>query len=133
MKLLTGPALALLTTAGLAALPAAAPASRAVVAGYKTCHLSAYQAEHMGAGYIVNGQYRVRGVTCARGKQVIKAFHACRRAHGGAKRGRCPATASVLGFHCTEGKRTTSGTEFTANVVCSRGTKRVQHYYTNFL
>lgn len=125
-------ALALALVAGLALVPASAPASRAHAAAYRTCHMSAHDAEHMGAGYIANGQYKVQGVSCAKGKQVVKAFHACRKAHGGAKYGRCPATASVLGFHCKEGKRTKVPGEFTAQVVCSRGSKRVQHYYTNF-
>lgn len=128
----TGPALAAAAVAGLALVPASAPASRAHAAAYKTCHMSAHDAQHMGASYIVDGQYKVQAVSCAEGKKVIRAFHACRRAHGGAKRGRCPVTASVLRFHCRE-KRTVSGGVLTGAVTCTRGSRKVFHYYSNFL
>lgn len=132
MPLRTGPALATVVVAALAFAPASAPASRAHAAAYRTCHMSAHDAQHMGASYIVDGQYKVHAVSCAEGKRVIRAFHACRKAHGGAKRGRCPATASVLRFHCRE-KRTVSGGVLTGAVTCTRGSRKVFHYYSNFL
>jgi len=123
----------LAAVAALVAVAAAPGTARmAHMASYKTCRMSATQAQHMGAGYIVDGQYKVQKVSCARGKDVIRAFHKCRAAHGGKVRGRCPRSTSVLGFHCREGRRTSNGTEFTAAVTCVDGSRRVFHYYTNF-
>lgn len=116
------------------ALAAAAPAVSAAPASaaYKGCRMSAGEAQHMGASYIVDGRYKVQRVSCATGKKVIRAFHACRAAHGGWKRGKCPRSASVLGFRCRE-KRTVQGGVLTGSVTCARGDRRVAHFYSNFL
>src|SRR4051812_40920217 len=66
----------------------------------------------LGATYVTS--LSVRGVSCARGKSVVRRFHACRRAHGGAK-GRC--RSRVAGFRCSERRRSIA-TQFTATVAC---------------
>lgn len=120
----------MLAVAGAGLALGAVPGAGA--AATRNCRMSASQAQHLGPSYIVDGRYKVRGVTCATGKRVIRAFHQCRRAHGGIKRGRCPRSASVLGFHCRE-RRSANSTEITGKVTCRRGGRRVSHYYTNFV
>jgi hypothetical protein len=70
----------------------------------------------------------VHRVTCSKGKKVIRAYHKCRRASGGAK-GRCHHR--VLRFRCSE-RRTVGHGQFTAKVTCTRGSRRVRHTYTQF-
>ena len=53
------------------------------------------------------------------------------RAHGGIKRGRCPYTTSLLGYHCRE-KRGSIPTQTTGKVTCRRGSATVFHTYTQF-
>jgi hypothetical protein len=74
---------------------------------------------------------KVTGTSCKRGKLVVRAYHDCRRAHGGIKKGRCPYSVSVLGYHCRE-KRGSIPTETTGKVTCRRGNATVIHTYTQF-
>ncbi|MCW2992373.1 MAG: hypothetical protein JWM73_2967, partial [Solirubrobacterales bacterium] len=67
----------------------------------------------------------VAGTSCANGKTVVRAFHKCRKAHGGIT-GRCPV--KVLGYRCKE-TRTTGPQQISSKVVCSNGSRRVGHYY----
>lgn len=76
-----------------------------------------------GDGYIVN--IKVTRVSCATGHKVAKKQRSCRLANG--KRGKC--TKRVLGFKCTEGKRNSISTQFTAKVSCKNGSKRVSFVY----
>lgn len=87
------------------------------------------QERSFGPTYVTS--LRVIGTSCKRGKEVVRAFHACRRAHGGIKRGRCPYSVSVLGYHCRE-KRGSIPTESTGKVTCRRGRATVIHTYTQF-
>src|SRR3954447_19812204 len=87
-------------------------------------------------GYVT--YLKVRNMSCKASYPVLRAFHRCRHSHGGG-RGRCPQSASVKGFHCTEGKRTynarrpSKATELDGTVTCTRGSHRIVHYYTQFL
>lgn len=80
--------------------------------------------DSFGVTYV--SQLRVTNTTCLKGKRVVRAFHQCRKANGGI-RGRC--TTRVLGYRCTE-NRTTIATQFSSRVVCTYGTRRVVHTYT---
>ena len=76
-----------------------------------------------GDGYIVN--IKTRGVGCKTGHAVAKAHRSCRLAQG--KRGTC--TRKVKGYSCSEGKRNSISTQFTAKVSCKNGSKRVSFVY----
>ena len=67
-------------------------------------------------------------VTCAKAKSVVKAFHRCRRANGGAK-GRC--VSRVQGFRCTE-TRETIPTQFDARATCRDGVRAIRFSYEQF-
>lgn len=67
-------------------------------------------------------------VTCTKAKSVVKAFHRCRRAHGGAK-GRCPSR--VQGFRCTE-TRESIPTQFDARATCRDGSRAIRFGYEQF-
>jgi hypothetical protein len=108
-------------TAALALIPSGSASAGA-------CNIHG-QERDFGPTYITS--LRVTGTSCRRGKQVVRAFHACRRAHGGIKRGRCPYTTSLLGYHCRE-KRGSIPTQTTGKVTCRRGSATVVHTYTQF-
>jgi hypothetical protein len=71
---------------------------------------------------------KTKNVSCGKAWKVIKAFHACRKAHGGA-RGHC--NSRVKHYKCDEGKRdnVVAGVRYRANVVCKKGAKKVKHEY----
>jgi hypothetical protein len=116
--------------AALATAALAAP-SGSVAASSKICKLSVSASEHLGPSYVLyaagKGGYKVSGTSCATGKKVIKAFHSCRYKHG--KSGKC--TSKVSGYKCTEKRPAALSipTEFTGNVTCKSGSKRVIHTY----
>ena len=113
----------LLAAAALVLLVAAAPASAA-----RNCKLSTSEQRNLGATY-VQTPLKVKGVTCGKGKKVVKAFNACRKANGGAD-GRCPRRA--LRFRCTESRFNKLSTQYDSRVTCKRGGKRVLFTYTQF-
>jgi hypothetical protein len=108
------------------AVPAVAGA-----ASTRTCTLTGREAQRLGPTYVatVTGRptYKVRNVSCATGKSVIKAFHACRLKKG--KEGHC--TTRVLGYRCTETRPSSlrSPISFEGDVKCTSGTKLVSHHY----
>ena len=114
----------LLILAGLALLAPAALGSGGAQAAAR-CRLGAAEQRHLGATYVTS--LSVSSTSCARGKDVVRAFHRCARRHG--LRGRC--TSPVLGYHCTE-RRSGIATQYTGKVTCSRGRARVVHTYTQF-
>lgn len=67
----------------------------------------------------------VKGVSCARGKALIRAFQDCRPG----KKGRC---ARVDGFACTEERFNAIPSSYDSDVTCAKGAKRVTHRYTQF-
>jgi hypothetical protein len=87
------------------------------------------QERSFGPTYVTS--LRVSGTPCRRGKAVVRAFHDCRRSHGGIKRGRCPYSVAVLGYHCRE-KRGSIPTQVTGKVTCRRNGATVIHTYTQF-
>jgi ribosomal protein L3 len=118
--------------AAVLALIAAAATLPAQAASTKTCHLSGQEAQHLGPTYVTDqgkAIYRVRGTSCANGKKVIKAYHSCRKT----QTGRC--VKKVLGFACRETRSNQlmiggKVAGFDASVVCTKGSARVSHKYT---
>jgi hypothetical protein len=87
------------------------------------CNISGKQ-KSLGASYVTS--LKVAGVTCAKGENTIKAYHACRKAKGG---GVCGSPGG--GFSCKEGKRAkVPGVQYSATVKCRKGAKRVKSSYT---
>lgn len=114
------PSLRSSAAAGLAGLLLAlAPGSAAA----RTCDVRR-DAGSFGVTYVTS--LKVSGTSCARGKQVIRAFTACRKAHGGVK-GRC--NRRVLGYRCRE-RRSSIATQFSSRVTCRAGARRVIFTYT---
>jgi hypothetical protein len=99
----------------------AAAAARPAAHAARSCHPPKYP----GQGYFTS--LEVTRVSCATGKKVTLAHYRCRIKHG--RKGRC---ASVLGYRCTERRRSIP-TEFTSRTTCKRGTKKVVYTYEQFL
>ena len=108
--------LAALTLGSSAAEAATADASRACSVGNSRSY---------GTTYVLS--INVRNVRCARAREVVRAFHACRPG----KAGRCDRR--VLGFRCSESRFNRSSQSYDSRVTCRRGAKVVKHLYTQFL
>jgi hypothetical protein len=90
----------------------------------RSCHLSTHDQRHSGASYVTS--LSVRHTSCSNGKAVVRAYQACRRAHGW--RGKCGHR--VKGYSCKRHILDSSPVQYDARVTCSRGGKRVWHTYT---
>ena len=112
----------LLATTLLAVLVTAAPAQ----AELRRCSLAGKE-RRLGATYVTS--LKVSGISCRSAEDVVKAFHRCRRANGGAD-GRC--TRQVSGFKCTESRFNKISTQYDARVSCRRTGKRIDFTYTQF-
>ena len=120
--------IALATCALIAAIPtvAAAPASGPTATASRACGLGDKERRTFPPATYVNS-ISVRNVSCRKGKRVTRAFHACRRSHGGAN-GRCPNR--VQRFRCRETRSGVPGVQYNGRVVCRRGGKKVVSTYT---
>ena len=98
----------------LLALPATAPARGCSVKGKE---------RKLGATYVT--AVSASGISCSGAFDVVKAFHRCRRARGGAD-GRCPR---FNGYRCSE-SRTSSPTQYDSRATCRKGSRRVVQQYT---
>jgi hypothetical protein len=108
--------------AAVAALCAAAMAVSTAPAAAKTCDIGNSRA--YGTTYVT--AISVTGVSCSKGKRVIRAFHACRPG----KSGKC---ARASRFRCSERRFNKSRQSYDSDVTCKRGSKRVTHTYTQFI
>ena len=81
----------------------------------------------LGTTYVTS--LKVSHVSCAAAKRVVKAFHACRRAHGGVK-GRC--AKRVSGYRCSERRGDTIPTQYSAKVTCTRSPRSIRFNYTQY-
>lgn len=90
----------------------------------RTCNISGIERK-LGPTYVTS--LSVRGSTCRGARDLVKSFHRCRYASGGRK-GRC--RRRVAGFSCSERRFTGSRVQYDARVTCKKGTKRVNHVYT---
>ena len=102
------------------ALPA--PASAAL----RGCSVAGKE-RSLGATYVTS--LRVQSTSCRRAERLVRAFHRCRRAAGGAD-GRC--RRRVDGYSCSEQRPRRGPTQYDARVLCRRGGRRVHHAYTQF-
>jgi hypothetical protein len=110
-----------LTTAGGAV--ASSPGAQAHAA--KGCSLSSKEQKNgLGASYVTS--LNVSGTSCATGKAVVRAYHACRRAHGW--KGKCGH--KVKHYRCSRRILDSTSFQYDAKVTCKRGSKRVVHTYT---
>lgn len=81
----------------------------------------------LGTTYVTS--LKVEHVGCAKAQRVVKAFNACRRAHGGVK-GRCPSR--VLGYRCTETRGASIPTQYSAKASCKDASRVVRFAYTQY-
>jgi hypothetical protein len=113
-------------TSRLALLLVAATAATLVVftapAAAKSCDVG--NTRGYGTTYVV--KIGVSGVSCAKGKSLVRAFQACRPG----KSGKC---ARVSGYRCSERRFNKSPQSYDSNVTCKKGGKRVTHTYTQFI
>jgi hypothetical protein len=115
---------AALAAAALLALPFALPAQAAT----KKCNVQR-DSDKYGPSYIT--ELKVTNTTCARGKEVVRAFHKCRHRNGG-RDGRCPKRARPEGYRCTE-TRSKIATQLTGKVTCTKSRAKIVHSYTEFI
>jgi hypothetical protein len=96
--------------------------------GFTPCDINGQQ-QDLGASYVTS--LKVQGVSCAKAKKVIKAYHQCRHQSGGPA-GNCDH--KVLGFSCKDGRRTgVPNVQYNATAKCrkvSNPSKRVKSSYT---
>jgi len=121
-----GPAL----VSAVCALSLAAPLSASAdhwptATAAKTCDIGSVERK-LGPTYVTS--LTATGTSCGAAKRLVKAFHACRKAHGGVK-GHC--TNSVQGYRCKE-RRSTIPTQFSSKVTCTKSGSKVVHTYTQF-
>ena len=118
--------LALAATVLVTAIPAAASADGPSASASRGCSIKGQQRDFPPASYVTS--LRVFNASCRKGKSVIRGYHKCRKANGGAN-GRCPNR--ILRFRCTEGAReAVPGVQYNAKVTCRRGARKIVSTYT---
>lgn len=121
----TAIAVATALTCSAAAMASAGPA-RPVARAAGGCRTYLMPRWHnLGPTYVE--QLSVSNTSCASGANVIKSYNQCRLKAGGAK-GFCHST--VLGFHCSEKRPTTSPVQFIAKARCTKGRELVTFTYS---
>ena len=105
----------------LLAVPASAAAPEAGAAG--NCSVRGKE-RSLGASYVL--KLSTRRVTCANARDFVKRYHRCRFRNGGRK-GRCTRLSR---FRCEERRFNRIDISYDANVLCTRGAKRIRHTYT---
>jgi len=117
--------LALCAVVGAGALAAGSAGADDPGAGKRAaCDISGQQTD-LGASYVTS--LKVKNTSCKKGAKVIKAYHQCRKANGGAD-GRCHSR--VEGYKCEEGDRESTPAQYNAKVKCKKGAKKVKSTYT---
>jgi hypothetical protein len=102
---------------------AASPQAQTSGVTLTPCDISGKE-RSLGASYVTS--IKVAGVTCTKGENVVRAYHACRKDKGGAVCG-----SPGLGFKCKEGKRAkVPDVQYSATMKCRKGSKRVKSSYT---
>jgi hypothetical protein len=115
---------AITALATLAVLMTAIAAPTARSASGTTCRLSESERYPHVTKPTYNLSLKVRGTSCATGKKVMKAFHACRSVTGV----RC--TKKVLRSWSCTGKKTASiPSQFDGSFTCTYGSRRVDSAY----
>lgn len=134
MNSITSPRLlrAFAVSACLAVVGLSGAQSPAFAAKTKTCSVKTspkYPNKNPG-GYFTS--LKVRGVSCASGRNLMTKYYRCRTKNRKGIEGRCKRGTRINGLKCTEsrprsGRR--AGVEFNARVTCTKGSKRVVHTY----
>jgi hypothetical protein len=108
-----------LAVTAVAAIPAGASSATAPTAkaAKSACSLSASEQRHLGASYVYT--LNVTNLSCDKGKRLVKKFHECRHANGGAD-GHCN---SVKGYSCNTKILDEAPTQFSAKAKCEKGSK----------
>jgi hypothetical protein len=101
----------------IAAIPAGASPAKAGTAKSACALSAAEQNGSLGADYVYS--LRVQNLDCGKAKRLVKKFHECRHANGGAN-GHCSA---VKGYSCTEKKLDSSPQLLQAKAKCTKGSK----------
>ena len=110
--------------AAVAAIATAIGAPAAQSASSTKCKLSAKERYPRVTKPTYNLAVKVRGTSCATGKRVVKAYHACRSVKGV----RCSKKV-LRSWRCTGKKTSTIATQFDASVTCKYGSRRVVASY----
>jgi hypothetical protein len=139
MLAMEAPVLVVRSPRGLCAAVALAVAGCALAAGtggaaQPNAHTSATKScdirsvgRKLGTTYVTS--LKVEHVSCAKAQRVVKAFNACRRAHGGVK-GHC--TSRVLGYRCTETRGDSIPTQYSSKARCKDASRIVRFAYTQY-
>jgi hypothetical protein len=117
--------LVLVAASALTVVLAVAHADAAPAARTKSCDVSSV-ATRLGPSSVAS--LTVTRVSCETGIRVVRAFHACRLAHGVS--GRC--VRLVRGYACAE-IRTNAPTQFSAKVTCNQDRASGVHRYTQVI
>jgi hypothetical protein len=119
-------AVAIAVGCALAAGTGAAAQPAAPISATKSCDIRSV-GRKLGTTYVTS--LKVQHVSCAKAQRVVKAFNACRRAHGGVK-GRCPSR--VLGYRCTETRGASIPTQYSSKASCKDASRIVRFAYTQY-
>ena len=112
-----------LAALAIAAIPAGADQAKGGAAK-SACSLSnAEQNGSLGADYVYS--LNVRNLDCGKAKRLVKKFHECRHANGGAN-GHC---SSVKGYSCKEKKLDSSPQLLQAKAKCEKGSKQFKQTF----
>lgn len=106
----------------LTAPPTGSAAAGPVAQASKSCNVGSGRG--YGTTYVT--ALSVRRTSCAAGKEVVRAFHACRPG----KKGRCHRR--VLGYSCSERRFNQIRTQYDSKVTCKKGSRVVKHSYTQW-
>jgi hypothetical protein len=116
-----GIALGLVLAIGaIAAIPAGA---NSTASKSTACSLSAHDQRHLGASYVYT--LKVKNLSCDKAKNLVKAYHECRHANGGAD-GTC---SGVSGYSCNEKILDQAPTQFSAKATCKKGSKKFKQTF----
>ncbi len=121
-RILSVLACALIATA-IAAIPAGASPAKAGSAKSACSLSSAEQNGSLGADYVYS--LSARNLDCGRAKRLVKKFHECRHANGGAN-GHC---SGVKGYSCSEKKLDSSPQLLQAEAKCTKGSKKFKQTF----
>lgn len=101
-------------------------ANSVATASSRGCDLTPHQQRHLGASYVTS--LKVSGVSCRKGRKVVRAFHRC-RTEGGKPQGKCHH--KVLHYRCREHRfDAVPHVQYNSRATCKRGSKVVKNTYT---
>jgi len=105
----------------VAAAPAAAPATDDGPTATASKRCSVGDSQSYDTTYVLWIR-KVRGVSCRKARERVRAFHNCRPG----KSGRCPDLGA---WNCRENRGPSTSYTYYSTVKCTKGRKRVKHRY----